>query len=124
MGIVGGVEVLRQPAGGPFPDATGRGRRRPTRKTAGGGGLCAGGDGREGRGRKPAAADPNPRHTGCVWSLAGACPGARIREDRPMMPTTDSDNLGPDDEAFVRVPEVPDPAADDPDHWWLDLGRV
>jgi len=40
------------------------------------------------------------------------------------MPTPAPEHLSPDDEAFARVPEVPDPAADDPENWWLDLGRV
>jgi hypothetical protein len=41
-----------------------------------------------------------------------------------MSPTISPDSQSPDDELLVRVPEVLDPSADDPDNWWLDLGRV
>jgi hypothetical protein len=54
----------------------------------------------------------------------GDFPGARTREGRPMIPTMPPEYQTPDDEGYVRVPEVLDPSADDPDNWWLDLGRV
>ena len=41
-----------------------------------------------------------------------------------MSPTIDSNCEITNDEPFVRAPDVPDPAADDPENWWLDLGRV
>jgi hypothetical protein len=41
-----------------------------------------------------------------------------------MTPTLPLDCQSPDDEGQVRVSEVPDPSADDPENWWLDLGCV
>lgn len=41
-----------------------------------------------------------------------------------MNPTLPFDCPSPDDEVLVLEAEVPDPSADDPDNWWLDLGCV
>jgi hypothetical protein len=41
-----------------------------------------------------------------------------------MTPTMPTDYTSPEDEVLVLETEMPDPSADDPDNWWLDLGRV
>lgn len=41
-----------------------------------------------------------------------------------MIPTTSAEYRAADDDLIGRVPEALDPSADDPDNWWLDLGRV
>jgi hypothetical protein len=41
-----------------------------------------------------------------------------------MTPTLPPDYQSPEDEVLARAAEVPDPSADDPENWWLDLGCV